>query len=267
MSASHKIVAHEAQRVAAELPQESIEAIATVLTTVNVDSWPTARAEILETIAQPHYRGVVATFLDAWRTVASDVDGDSAAMALITAAMSEQQHREEEQIELVWTGPDAGGIPTRRTEQALLQVIENAARRLTVVSYAVYNVPRIADAMVAAAARGVGVRIVLETPDRIEGTYAYNTLRALGEDVARACAVFLWPAEHRPTDTGGRHGILHTKAAVADGTWAFLSSANLTEYAFTVNMELGVLFHGGHVPREIEARFDRLIDSGVLVRV
>jgi hypothetical protein len=45
MSTSHKIVAHEAQRVAAELPQESIEAIATVLVTVNVDSWPTARRD------------------------------------------------------------------------------------------------------------------------------------------------------------------------------------------------------------------------------
>ena len=109
--------------------------------------------------------------------------------------------------------------------------------------------------------------LLLETPDRTEGTHAYHTLRALGDDVARACAVFIWPAEHRGTDTGGRRGILHTKAAVADGRWAFLSSANLTEYAFTVNMELGVLFHGGHVPREIEEHFDRLIESGVLVRV
>jgi len=36
------------------------------------------------------------------------------------------------------------------------------------------------------------------------------------------------------------------KCAVADGEWLFLSSANLTQQAFTINMELGMLVRGGH---------------------
>ena len=36
-------------------------------------------------------------------------------------------------------------------------------------------------------------------------------------------------------------GILHVKCAVADGEWLFLSSANLKQQAFTINMELGML--------------------------
>ena len=61
-------------------------------------------------------------------------------------------------------------------------------------------------------------------------------------------------------------GILHVKCAVADGRWLFLSSANLTEYAFTVNMELGRAGHGRQLPCQVEAQFDRLISTGVLTR-
>jgi cardiolipin synthase len=65
----------------------------------------------------------------------------------------------------------------------------------------------------------------------------------------------------------GRVGILHVECAVADGRVIFLSSANLTEYAFTLNMELGLLVTGGQLPGQVEAHFDHLIGTGVLVLV
>lgn len=70
----------------------------------------------------------------------------------------------------------------------------------------------------------------------------------------------MWP------QYGDKLGILHVKCAVADGRWRLLSSANLTEYAFTVNMELGVLVTGGKLPRHVEENFDKLIQTRVLVR-
>jgi phosphatidylserine/phosphatidylglycerophosphate/cardiolipin synthase-like enzyme len=54
---------------------------------------------------------------------------------------------------------------------------------------------------------------------------------------------------------------------VADGHWLFLSSANLTEYAFTINMELGVLVTSGKLPGQVEEHFDRLVANGTLVKV
>lgn len=45
-----------------------------------------------------------------------------------------------------------------------------------------------------------------------------------------------------------------------------MSSANLTEYAFTVNMELGVLVTGGEQPSQIEAHFHRMVENGILVK-
>ena len=59
-------------------------------------------------------------------------------------------------------------------------------------------------------------------------------------------------------------GILHVKCAVADGEWLFLSSANLTQQAFTINMELGMLVRGGTMPRRVEKQFERLIQLKTL---
>ena len=44
-------------------------------------------------------------------------------------------------------------------------------------------------------------------------------------------------------------------------------AGNLTVYAFTTNMELGVLMHGGEMPEQIESKFGQLIDCGVLCQV
>ena len=54
---------------------------------------------------------------------------------------------------------------------------------------------------------------------------------------------------------------------MADGEWLFLSSANLTLQAFTINMELGMLVRGGTMPTLAEQQFERLIRNGQLKRV
>jgi hypothetical protein len=43
--------------------------------------------------------------------------------------------------------------------------------------------------------------------------------------------------------------------------------ANLTDYAFTINMELGVLATSGSLAEQIEKHFERRIDTGVLISV
>ena len=118
-----------------------------------------------------------------------------------------------------------------------------------------------------AARRNVHITLIIETPDRLAGENAYNTLHALGADVANHCQVYYWPQTMRPADAQGRTGIFHPKCAVADDRWLFLSSANLTEYAFTVNQELGVLITGGRLPAQVNEHFQALIRSGVLQKV
>jgi phosphatidylserine/phosphatidylglycerophosphate/cardiolipin synthase-like enzyme len=261
-----RFIAEEARLLAKQLPSSVVDAVAHALGSADAVDSSACCANAVRDLAHAHYRSLVVAFLDGWQVRAAEVAPQAVAAALLTAATTEKAHREYQSVELVWTGPDVGVVPFRRTEQALLQVIESATERLTVVSYAVYNIPRIRDALLRAADRGVAIKIVVESPDRIEGQKAYNTLIALGPSVANRCSVYLWPPEQRQRDDNGKLGILHVKCAVADGRWLFLSSANLTEYAFTLNMELGLLVTGANLPGQVEAHFERMIQTGVLTR-
>lgn len=104
-------------------------------------------------------------------------------------------------------------------------------------------------------------KVIVETPDKIEGEGEYSTIEALGQEVAACSTVYFWPKENRPYGDNTKVGTLHVKFAVADGEWLFLSSANMTQQAFTITMELGVLMRGGAMPRRVEQQFDRLIQS------
>ena len=168
---------------------------------------------------------------------------------------------------LVTSSVAVSAHPFRRTEQAVLQVLDSAQERVTLVSYAVYRIPNVCEALVRAARRGVQINVIVETPDKLEGENEYSTLRALGDDVAACSAVYFWPKEKRGQDDKGKVGILHVKCAVADGEWLFLSSANLTQQAFTINMELGMLVRGGTMPSRVEQQFERLIQNGQLKQV
>lgn len=264
MSRKHAAFIGQAQRLAAEMPPAMAEALAEAIERSVGPLRASDRSDILQSVSQPHYRALADQFLEAWQTTAPDLGPQAVSLALQAAAASEQAGRERQSVELVWTGPDTRVVPLRQTEQVILQVVESARDRLTLVSYVVYKIPRVRDAVIRAAARGVSVRVVIEAWDRCEGRQTYDRLRGFGGAVAARSSVYLWPLENRDTDDAGRPGVLHVKCVVADGRLLFLSSANLTENAFTLNMELGVLISGGKLPAQAEGHFDRLIEAGVL---
>jgi phosphatidylserine/phosphatidylglycerophosphate/cardiolipin synthase-like enzyme len=207
---------------------------------------------------------MVLGFLDRWQNEAKEIDSRTVGVALQTAVLSEQTHRDSQSVELVWTGPDIDDIPFRRTEQAILQVLDSAKSRITLVSFAVYRIPHIGKALVRAAQRGVRLTVIVETPDMIAGQGEYSTIRALGQDVAACSTVYFWPKENRGLGENNKVGILHVKCAVADGETLFISSANLTQQAFTINMELGVVVRGGTMPSRVERQFEKMIREGIL---
>jgi phosphatidylserine/phosphatidylglycerophosphate/cardiolipin synthase-like enzyme len=260
------LIAEETARLAKQLPHSLINDLAARIEKGAGIDPNVVRNQVAQALPSPQYRAQAVAFVDAWKRDALDVQPQAVASALLTAALAERDYQQHQCVELVWTGPDAGVVPLRRTEQVVLQVIDSATDRLLVVSYAVFNVPRICEALVRAADRGVAINIVIESPDRIEGQKAYSTLAALGPTVASRCSAYLWPIEGRFKGTAGKPGLLHVKCAVADRRWLFLSSANLTEQAFSINMELGVLITGGTTPAQVEAHFGKLIESGTLLR-
>jgi phosphatidylserine/phosphatidylglycerophosphate/cardiolipin synthase-like enzyme len=260
MTAERRMV-EAAHALACVLPGDTVEAVASAIGACAGKSF---RTEIAQRVPHHQHRDAALAFVDRWQAEAKDIDPHAAALALRTAAYSERAHRDSQSVELVWTGPDAGESPCRRTEQAILQVLDAAKNRITLVSFSVYRIPNIAGALVRAANRGVRLNVIVETPDKIEGEGEYSTIRALGREVAARSTVYFWPKENRPVGEKNKVGILHVKCAVADGRWLFLSSANLTFQAFTTNMELGLLLRGGTIPVRVERQFDHLIASGQL---
>jgi phosphatidylserine/phosphatidylglycerophosphate/cardiolipin synthase-like enzyme len=106
--------------------------------------------------------------------------------------------------------------------------------------------------------------VVVESEVESGGKVTFEMSQALGSEVAKHATLYTWPRELRPETGNGKRASLHAKCAVADGERLLVSSANLTEYAFTKNMELGLLVEGGDVPSRVQAHLEALISSGVL---
>lgn len=256
-------IAARASALASQVPGEVLEVAAGAF--LDAPDFDAARSAVAQCVAHTPYRRLIGGFLKP--------DADSGALPpsvyaamLISAAASEREHRARLNVEVVWTGPESEAVSVRQTEQVILQVIDSATKRITLVSYAVYEIPRIREALVRAAARGVHIDVIIETPDKVSGQKEYSTLRAMGADVAGCSRVYYWPLEQRST-VGAKVGILHVKCVAADSRWLFISSANLTEYAFAINMELGTLITGGEAAQSVEKLFDGLIARGVLSAV
>lgn len=188
--------------------------------------------------------------------------------SLVRGALAAQRARNRGQsIEVAWTGPAPGLSTLRRTEQALLDVIGRAQRDLWLVSFSANRRDSVCDALLAAARRGCMVRLMLESKDESEGALTAGGIDAMPAEVRAACACYVWPREKRPVSSSGWLAKLHAKAAVADGEFVFVGSANLTDYAFDLNIELGVLVRDRNVAAVVEEQLRWLLSSGTMERL
>lgn len=260
---NHAQLVSEIHRLAANLPLELVEKLASALRNAPSAQWSQIRRQAMQAVSQPDIQERLKTFFHFWQTQVAEVQPESVALALQAVAHTEAYSRQAQSLELVWTGPDSQVIPLRRTDQVLLQLIHETTRELHIVSFAVYKPQAITQALVEAARRGVRIAIYLETPDASEGKITFDTIKSLGQDVAHYARIYIWPLERRPQSEGGKHGSLHAKIAVADGQVMLISSANLTEYAMTLNMELGLLVRGGPLPAQVQTHLTRLVEKRV----
>jgi len=202
------------------------------------------------------YQTRVDEFLRRW------VDTREKLAPMLEVALAAKRSRHT--AELVWTGPATPVVPVRRTEQVLCELIMCAERRLTITSFGIFHVPRLVESLEQALSRNVETRIIMG--DRESDVAIDHQRHQLGKLVATKASLLRWPLDRRLRDDG-RVGLMHAKAAVADGRIAFLSSANLTEAALERNMELGVLIRGGSLPAAIDRLIDVLLEAGELQAV
>lgn len=256
-------IEHVVVQIVAELGPERSLHLASLLETAPSDADPAARNAVVHQITGIEQRAALNRLLQ--HVSSNDLPLTSLALALRCAALAAEGRRDAETVELVWTGPIAGQACFRDTEQALLQLVGLARRRMTLCTFAAYRMTTVAHALQAALARGVVIELILETPSSSGGKNEFDPANAFERDLLVQFQMFVWPRDRRAEDGQGRRGSLHAKFALADASALFLSSANLTEYALRLNMELGALIKGGPLPSRLRDHLGCLVNGGYLV--
>lgn len=210
---------------------------------------PEAASHARQAVPGPH-RDEIDQLNHAWSADPS-VTGESLALAL-ESAQAAGRLADAPRVDVVVTGPDSPAAPVRLTSEVVSQLIGQATKQVTLVSYAAYRIPSVVAALDAAAARGVNVRLILESPEHLDG--------GGGADAYARFQTYHWPSDRRePPDAK-----LHAKAMIVDGRDVLLTSANMTTAAYDRNIELGVLCRGGGVADQIQRHFEGLIARGIL---
>ncbi len=221
-------------------------------------------AQNIESLASwatnPRAKDALFNLITAWRSVIL-TSGELAA-TLLGASAAYHQAKGEQEIELVWTGPSSKLVATRKTEQALLHVIDVAKSRLFITSFVAYDVASIMAALRKAVERGVEVSMLLESSDNHGGGVSIDAIGQMRVSLP-AARVYCWQ-EKGYAFAGGK---VHAKVAVADETLCFISSANLTGHAMEKNMEAGVLIRGGTIPCSLQRHLEALEITKVIVKV
>jgi len=250
-----------------QIPPVSLETLIHLLATSEQKYCnPALKTSILKQFSNTNFRRVVADLMDIWCHEATELDNNTISSALAMATYCQVAEQNELSIELVWTGPTSEGVSLRRTQQVLLQIIQEAKCELILVSFAVYKIPEITKALVNAIHRGVRVRIIAETPESSEGKILFKPSKSFSKAITEQAQLFIWPQNKRLTDSEGQYGSLHVKCAIADAKHLFISSANLTEYALTLNMELGMLVHSQEIANQVVEHIECLIQQGIFIR-
>lgn len=201
------------------------------------------------------------------RSAAGKMSWEALSWSISAAFATYRSCQAEQHIELLWGGPSpASGIPARRIDQALYDLIANATREILLVTFAASQIVRLTSELRRAARGGVKIRLVLEFEESSEGQLSYDAMKAFPAPLIEAVEVYYWPIDKRDRNQAGRPGKLHAKVAIVDDT-ALVSSANLTDDAFNRNLEIGIMTTNSGFLKPAKAHFESLIAEGTLCRL
>ncbi len=244
-------------------PVEIVQSVIKELKEWYSDKSRLSKARLFDSIHSPDAKAKLIQIMDLWGREYFGVNLDLLALAIDTS-LNSFHLAQIKSIELIWTGPITIEVPMRRTDQALIDLINCAKKRLLIVSFAVYKADKIIKALEIALKRGVEVKICLEDTSEGKGKVSFDGWPAFDHTIFRLAKFYYWPLEKREKSEDGKYGSLHAKMACADGERIFISSANLTGYAMDWNMEMGILIKDSGVTSLAEDLFDELIITGIL---
>lgn len=181
----------------------------------------------------------------------------------------------EDFIDLVTTGPEAGGVANRSTAAVVDDLFRNAKRSVLLAGYAIYQGQKVFHSLAERMAQHIDlqVRMFLDIPR------AHGDTSSPSAQIARFVHAFKtsqWPngmpvpsvycCEQIMDRAGGKLGSLHAKCIVVDDEHVFVSSANFTEAAQERNIEVGLLVRSPALADRVRRFFDALLDNGSFIR-
>ncbi|MEV6872234.1 DISARM system phospholipase D-like protein DrmC [Amycolatopsis sp. NPDC051128] len=193
--------------------------------------------------------------LDAWATYPA-VTGTALGSAVAAASHAHEQARRNPSLELVVSGPGSTVLHARRTEQVLLQLINEAQHEIVLVTFALHMHKGLRTALAEANVRGVRLTVLAED-HQDNHTFTGNPGAALAELIALRLR---WPAAQRPA----LGAALHAKIVIIDSSVALITSANLTKRAAGDNFEAGLLVRGGDIAERLSYHIMQLRHESIL---
>jgi cardiolipin synthase A/B len=128
---------------------------------------------------------------------------------------------------------------------ALISAIESAETEVCITNAYFVPHPQLLEALIAAAGRGVDVRLVL--PGKTDNAIVFHAGRSNYQPLLEA-GVKIYERKER---------LLHTKSAVIDGVWSTVGSTNLDWRSLAYNDELNAVILGPEFAQRMKAIFER----------
>lgn len=209
------------------------------------------------------------------------VEGSSAigvaAWLRCVAAERRNTQVEADRKELVWTGPEVPGCPSRDTAVVVRELFRKAQREVLIATFALDSGEKAAALFGELADRmdrepGLRVRMYVNIHRNKSTEPDTSLLRAFVEHFRLS----LWPGRRLPEvyydprallPQGGPRACLHAKCIVVDDTWAFVTSANFTEAAHGRNVEAGVVVEDHAFACQLRRQFEALVQADALVEL
>jgi cardiolipin synthase len=178
------------------------------------------------------------------------------------------RHQHFRQLKAAWRQRRVAGVPAKRGDislavlssrrgihRAYLKALTSARERVMIA--AAYFVPdrKVLHAILAAARRGVEVRLVLNRQSdhpmlQLASRHYFERLLEAG------VKIYEW-----------RKGVIHAKTAVVDGVWATVGSFNLERMSLHFNHEANVAFADPRLASAIEQSFEQDCDACVPIEL
>lgn len=191
-------------------------------------------------IRGPAVKTLQSIFLETWKRLGKSADASPELYPQLDATGSTL---------LQVVASDGGDSNEFRIYDAYMTAIREARQRIWITQAYFAPTDELRDALAAAVARGVDVRIIV--PGFTDSGLIFHASRATyGELLDAGVAMFEF-----------EDALLHSKTAVIDGIWSTVGSCNIDPRSFAHNNELNAAVVGRDFARSMEALFQRDLEQ------